>query len=275
MALKAVVETLDGIPEALHAEYVKTTINGKEVFTLDVSDIDTHPKVKSLKTAHESVKAKRDEYKQELDNLGERLEGVPEDFNGTVYKQLKTAADGKGGEKLDEEKIKEIRADERKKVMKEVKPQLDRLPVVEQDLQRTKIDDGLTQSLIEAGVERHLLPAARALLKDKGKIQLVEDSGRFNPTVETGLGPQSLGEFVKDWVGTDEGKHFVAKATGGDANGSGGKPVGDNPFKVNTGEKINLTRVNEVIRENPDKAKQLARAANLSEAKMKEYGLNP
>lgn len=272
MALKAILDNLDDVPEALHGEYVKKTVNGKELYVLDVADIDSHPQVKNLKNAHEAVKAKRDEYKGQLETLNERFEGLPEDFNVAAYNNLKAAAEGKGGQ-IDEAKVAEIRTDERKKVMKEVQPKLDLADRLDGEVRRRTIDGGLTAALVEAGVSKEFLPAARALLKESAKIELIDENGQFDARVETSMGPQKLSEFVGDWIGTDQGKAFLGKPTGGDAGGSGGKSGEDNPFVVPQGGRINLTKVQALVSANPEKARQMARAANVPDAQLRNYGL--
>ncbi|WP_332719257.1 hypothetical protein [Pelagibacterium mangrovi] len=49
MALKTILDTLDDVPEVLHAEYKE--VDGK--FVLDLEGIDAYPTVVNLKTAHE------------------------------------------------------------------------------------------------------------------------------------------------------------------------------------------------------------------------------
>jgi hypothetical protein len=272
MALKALLDNLDDVPEALHVEYVKKTVGGKEVFVLDVAGIDDHPSVKNLKTAHEAVKTKRDEYKTQLETATARLEGLPEDFNADKLRDLQQQAEGKGG-KVTQEQIDAIRADERKKVEKDLKPIQDRNGILEREVRRRTIDDGLTQALLDAGVTKEFLPAARALLKETAQIELVEDNGRFVATVDSGVGPQKISEFVGDWVGTNEGKAFIGKATGGDAQGGNGKKGEINPFEVKDGRKPNLTDIQNLVRDNPQKALQFARAAGVPEGTIKQYGL--
>lgn len=269
MALKSVLENLDDVPEALHDEYTKKTVNGKEVYVLQIDDLEAHPTVRGLKNAHEAVKKKRDEYKTQL----EGFEGLPEDFSIDAYNTLKAAAEGKGGDKVDEKQIADIRADERKKVLKEVQPQIDRASRLDGEVRRRTIDGGLTDALVEAGVSKEFLPAARALLKEKGKIELVDEDNQFQARIETNLGPQTLGEFVKDWVASPEGKAFAGKPSGGDATGGNNKSMDENPFKAPQGGKINLTKVSNLVKENPEKARQLARAAGIADASMRQYGL--
>lgn len=273
MAVKSVVETLEGIPEALHGEYVKKTVGGKELFVLDVTDIEAHPTVRGLKTAHEAVKAKRDELKTQLDLVNDRFEGLPEDFTAQAYKDLQAAAEGKGG-KVTQEQIDAIKADVTKKLEKEYGPVKARNGILEGEVRRRTIDEGLTTALLEAGITKEFLPAVRAMLKEKGKIDLVEENGRFSATVDTSMGPQSITEFVTDWATTTEGKAFVKPATGGDAGGGNGGKGDVNPFAVKEGERRNLTAIQELVKANPVKAREQARAAGIKDNQLAQFGLS-
>lgn len=272
MAIKALLDNLDDVPEVLQEEYTKKTVGGKEVYVLNVDGIDNHPAVRSLKTAHEAVKSKRDELKTQLEETTARFEGLPEDFNIDAFKTLKAAAEGKGGQ-VTAEQVEEIRKAERAKLEKEYGPIKDRNNVLTTEVRRSKIDDGLTNALVGAGVPKEYLAGARALLKENGKIELVENEGRFEAVVESGLGPQKLSEFVTEWVGTSEGKVFLGKPTGGDAMGSGGKGTDENPFKVAQGGRINLTKVSDLVSRDKEKALRLARAAGIPDGQLKQFGL--
>lgn len=272
MALKAVLESLDDVQAEIHDQYKETKVADKTFFILQVDGINDHPAVKNLKTAHEAVKTKRDEYKTQVDQFAERLEGLPEDFSAQMFKDLQAQAEGKGG-KVTPEQIEQIRQQERAKLDKETKPLKDRNQVLETELRRTKIDDGLVKALVDAGVSREFLGAAKSYLKEQGTIELVEENGRFSVRVETQLGPQTLNDYVKEWMGSDEGKPFAGKVTGGDAGGSNGRSTEANPFKVKDGQKPNFTDIDAAIRADKGKALSQARAAGWGEPQLREVGL--
>lgn len=82
---------------------------------------------------------------------------------------------------------------------------------------RLLTDGGLTDALAKANVRPEYMDAAKALLKDKVAIQGEGDERRAV------IGDKALGDFVTEWAGSDQGKHFVSapNSSGGGANGSG------------------------------------------------------
>lgn len=89
------------------------------------------------------------------------------------------------------------------------------------------VENALTSALVENNVAPHFMEAARALLKDKVKVEL---EGNERKTLADG---KPVSEFVKEWAAGDAGKHYVsAPANGG--GGASGPNGGGNP---NTGGK--------------------------------------
>lgn len=267
MALKALLESLDNVPEEHQSLYIEKDLPkvGKR-FILDIEgdSIRQHPSVSALSNAFERQKQEKTTLQNEVTTLKERFEGLPEDFDASAYETLRTKAEGTAGNKDLEAQLETARAAVRDKLTKDhekvLKAKDDRLALLEKDLNKTKIDDGLNQALLEAGVAKEFLPAARALLKERGIAQLKEEDGTFTAVAKTDLGDVSLKEFAHQWVQSDEGKIYVPKAAGGDANGSGSKKaVGTNPFDKKAGT-WNLTEQSKLLQENPVKAKQLADA---------------
>lgn len=89
-------------------------------------------------------------------------------------------------------------------------------------------DAGLSAALDEAGVKPEFKPAVTAMLRARGvKVDIV--NGEFVAK----MGDKLLADGVKEWAGTDEGKHFVGNAnSGGGGNGGnpGGKITPKNPY---------------------------------------------
>ncbi len=77
-------------------------------------------------------------------------------------------------------------------------------------------DGALTEALTKAGVTPALLKAAKAL--HGNSLQVVDENG--SRVVKAG--DKSLADFITEWAGSDEGKHFVAApdASGGGATGA-------------------------------------------------------
>ncbi|HEY9145985.1 MAG TPA: hypothetical protein VIN36_04815, partial [Thiobacillus sp.] len=77
-------------------------------------------------------------------------------------------------------------------------------------------DQQLTESLTKAGVTNPVhLKAAKALLA--AQVSVVDDNG----SKVAKAGDKALGDFITEWAGGDEGKHFVAApdTTGGGSHG--------------------------------------------------------
>ena len=88
MALKTILENLDGVDDAIKSEY--TEKDG--VFVLNVEGVDSHPEVKNLKSAYERVKSDKSLIADERDSLKSQLSSFPEDFNAEIWEKAK---DGK------------------------------------------------------------------------------------------------------------------------------------------------------------------------------------
>ncbi|HEY1138782.1 MAG TPA: hypothetical protein VGE88_01050 [Lysobacter sp.] len=77
-------------------------------------------------------------------------------------------------------------------------------------------DAALTEALTKAGVTNAVhLKAAKALLGSQATV--VDENG----TRVVKAGDKALGDFITEWAGSDEGKHFVAapNTTGGGSQG--------------------------------------------------------
>ena len=88
------------------------------------------------------------------------------------------------------------------------------------------LDNGLTDALVKSGVAAPYLPAVKAMLISQAKIE-ANGSDRIAK-----IGDKELGEFVKEWATSDEGKNFISApanagggSAGGASSGSGSKTV--------------------------------------------------
>lgn len=269
MAVKSLLETLDDVPEALHSEYKEQEIPGVgKRFVLDVEGYDQHPLVRNLKSAHDKVKGDKDKFKTELDALAGRFSGIPEDLTAEQIIQLyQDNKDGKGPDV--DKRLADLRAELDRKRVGEVQQKDQEIAARDArnaqllgTIKRFTVDDGLTSALIDVGVSKELLPAARALLKERGVIEFVEEDGKFSAVAKTdAFGDIETLRYVQEWAKTDEGKAFVPKPTGGGASGGGhqGRSTGENPFSA---EHWNVTKQGAVIVEKGEQfAANLARQA--------------
>lgn len=84
------------------------------------------------------------------------------------------------------------------------------------------VEQGLTDALVKAGVTNPVhQKAAKAMLASQ--VQIADDNGAKVPKV----GDKALSDYITEWAGSDEGKHFVAApaSSGGGAHNSGQAPA--------------------------------------------------
>lgn len=89
--------------------------------------------------------------------------------------------------------------------------------------QKLLVDNGLVSELTKNGVTNAAhLKAAQAMLR--AGVQIVADG----ESRAAKFGDKPLSDYVKEWAGSDEGKHFVAAPvnSGGGAQGGGGRVQG-------------------------------------------------
>ncbi len=267
--LKTVVPNLDDIAEEHRDFYVEKD----DKFILDVDGIDDHPAVSALKNALERQKSERRQLSTDLAALKEKAKNVPEDFDLDKYNAMVAELEeikANPNRKVDENENRELAAARKaleQKIAGMEKSHADAIAKKEAEVKKRDgkirqllIDEGLTKSLVEAGVGKEWLKAAKALLKDDCTV--VEEDGDYHAIVQSDLGPVPISKYVNDWVASDEGKVFIPPAKGGDANNQN-KPTqrintDKNPWSKDT---WNLTEQGKILTEDRTKAEKLAKAA--------------
>lgn len=198
MALKSVLDTLEGVDEALKAHYVEE--DGK--FHLDLGDTARdHRDVLALRKAYDSEKeagrAAKTAAQKAKDDLAAALKDKPDEAALLKLRQNLEA-------ERDEWKGKAEAAE-------------GKLTGVTRDRQ-------LQDALQAAGItEPAFIKAATAMLG--GSVKMDGDKA----VVETDMGPLAVTDHVKRWAAS-EGKAFVAAPAGGGSKGSdktGPKAVAD------------------------------------------------
>lgn len=256
MALKAKVDSLDSVEAEFHALYEEK--DGTYVLAID--GIDQHPGAQALKSALDRERTQRRTLSEKLTAAEARLDGLPDDFDADAYEALRQQADGKEAPQLDERLNAQKAQLEAKWAKEREKTDAERAKL-RSTLNRVMVDEGLTKALLDAGVDKTFLPAAKALLKEKGQIKLVEDDDDVQVFADDGVNDRTpLTDYVRAWATQDEGKPFIAKPTGGDAKGGNAPRFADNPFAKDS---FNRTKQAELINENPIKARQMAEAAGV------------
>jgi hypothetical protein len=107
-------------------------------------------------------------------------------------------------------------------------------------LQKTLIDNGLTDALTKANTKTELLDAARALLRNKASLE-ESDDGNYSALIDG----KPMNDFVSEWV-SKEGTAFVSAPNNSGAGSvnakqSGGKMAIEDIAKIsNRSERIKL-----------------------------------
>lgn len=109
-----------------------------------------------------------------------------------------------------------------KKLATEAEAAAKRAEAAEGGMTKLLVENGLNDALAKAGVTNPVhQKAAKAMLATQ--VQIADDNGAKVPKV----GEKALAEFITEWAGSDEGKHFVTApdTAGGGAHNNSGAPV--------------------------------------------------
>lgn len=275
MALKSILESVDDLPDNIKAEYTEKEIAGKKVFVLDVEGIEAHPGAGALKTALERVRSEKKTLGDNLKTANDKLALIPAEFTTEEWVRLK-ALDENDPDDPERKKARDAALAGQKKIFENQIENLKKAHAAElatkdqtitkkdEQIGKMLVDDGLTKALVEAGVGKHFLKAATAMLR--GNVKVVHEQDGSRAFFETDLGEAEIGEFVGNWAKTDEGKAFIPPAAGGGAPGSQ-RPGGDrnsdeNPFSQRGWSK---TKQGALISSDRVKAERLAKAAGFAD----------
>lgn len=285
MALASTVDSLDDVAEAFRGEYKPAKIKNRDgterdVFALDVTDVEAHPGVTRLVTALSRTKEEKARLSTDLTALKSKLTGFGDDFDFTKFDAEKWQAfidhlendddpsDPKAKERREaaskqvqilEQRITRLTADNTKMVEAKDKE----IGSLNSYINRLLIDDGLTKELMENGVAPKFLKAAKSMLRDQCEVEV--DGEERTAVFKDAAGSIPIQKFVKDWAAGDEGREFVDKAAGSGAQGSDvskQRTKGPNPFEKG---KENLTAQGQLISSNPAEAKRLLAEAKWSD----------
>lgn len=264
--LKAVVEDIEAVPEDFR-EYYEEHDSG---FALKTAVLQGHPALMKIKGTADRLDKEKRELARKLADAEKRLADLPEDFDPDEYSRLKEAVESGDDKEKDEARQqayrKKLESLERK-YQAEIAEREDALSRKESAIHKLLVEDGLTKALVEAGVGREYMKAAKALLKESVKV--VDDEGEYRAIVDTDLGEVDLPKFVTDWTQTDEGKVFVPPPKGGDAKGSNSTRASEpNPWKPET---RNLTQQSVIIQQDRAKAERMMRAAGVNEQRIQTF----
>lgn len=224
MALALQVDTLEGLPEALHGLY--TEVDGK--FALDVDGL---PDTKGLKSALDSEREAAKLAKKANAELLKKYDGIDPEKTRAMYarfendKEAQLMADGK----IDE--VVELRY-EKKKV--EMQRQVDDAEDRAAKYSQRVLDNHILAAAAKSGLHKHAIEDALfrgrnlfALAEDGSAVQLGADSKPvYGKDGKTLFSPDEWLEGSKEWAphwhpaGSSGGG-----ASGGANNGHGGQKI--------------------------------------------------
>jgi hypothetical protein len=271
MALEFQVDSLDGLPEEVREHYVER--NGK--FEVVVNGMKTQGDVDRVMLSLRKEREEHDGTKAKLRGYGEF---TPETVEQTLAEledtKLQLAAIKKEGGPADEdiEKLVESRTQQRVKPVErklgQLTTQLEELTGVNRSLIEEKtrgsiLGDVLADArLKEVGVDPDALePGGDVELWAERVFERTEDGKTISKEgvgVTPGLSPK---EVLTDLKASGQRRHWFGSTHGAGAKGNkgGGGKDEHNPFKEGSG--FNLTKAAEIIRDDPERAARLAKAA--------------
>lgn len=269
MALRAVIDKPEDVPDALKAEYVEK--DGKFYLDLD-NTINNHTSILPLSIALNNLKKEKKTLQDKIVVLETRTAGLPDDFDPAKYAdivaELDTLKTDPNRDKDAEAKLQKEREryeqrlrDAEAKRVNDLKAKDAEITERDTLIHETLVDGGLTEALIKHGVAKEFMGATRALLRGAVKVQKGDD-GKRHAVVSTDLGDVDIDHFVENWSKSDDGKPFVTQAKGSGSHGSGnGRGSEINPWVKET---FNLTAQGQIIKSDKDKARRFMKSAGRS-----------
>lgn len=206
MALKSVLETLDGVDDAVKSFY--TQDEATQAYVLQIDGIDGHPEVASLRNAYNRVKTDKASLAAERDSLQTKMGALPEDFDPEVWERAK-------GGNVDDAAFAAKLAEVRGSLEGERDDWKGKFESLQADIQRKTIHEQVMQALASSKVPEGPRKAAALSMMEGRKVEL---SGS-DVIIDTDMGPKTLQDFTKQWV-SSEGAWAIPAPSGGDAPGS-------------------------------------------------------
>lgn len=256
MALKALLDSLDGLPEAVAAEYSEVKIGDDTKYRLDVTPVGDLAlgEIGKVQKALQTERKTRDELKKQLDAYkGDDGELVPAENALNAIKTLDELGDEasvdakvKAGLKAKEQQLADKYAAQERQLLDkhqgEVKTLNENLTVTTKQLERALIDQQATMAIAENnGSPELLLPIIRSTTRmvrgDDGehRVEVIGSDGNSRLSQKPGSGTEhmTISEYVELLREDDKfGRAFESSgasgsgATQSDSRGSNsnGKP---------------------------------------------------
>lgn len=207
--LKNVYDSKSEIPTGAESFYKE--VEGK--FTLQVEGFPSQESVTKLEKTLAEVRQEKRDVSNEVKTLKSKYGTLPEDFNIEEYNRLKDADPaGELDVKLTEQ---------RERMTKQFdieKAELNKKIESSETLVTKHVKNAqLLTAMTEVGVGKQFIPAVQAMFSDK---IIVEGENVL-------LNERPVGEAIKAWADSDEGKHFVAAPANNGGGTNNTNPNGD------------------------------------------------
>ena len=273
MALRAVIDKAEDIPEAFKSEYIEK--DGKFYLDLD-SSLNTHISIVPLANSLAGVRKEKKVLQDRVAALESRTTGLPDDFDPTKYAdilaELETLRADPNRDKDTEAKLQKERERYEQRLRDAEAKRLADLRAKDEELSERDgvisthlIDGGLTEALVKHGVAKEFMGATRALLRGSVKVKRGDDK-KYHAVVDTDLGEVDIDKFVENWSKSDDGNPFVVQARGSGSHGSGnGRGSEINPWVK---ESFNLTEQGRIVTSDKEKARRFMKAAGRTQSEI-------
>lgn len=227
MALKAVLDSLDGVPEALHEHYKKDDASGK--YRLEADGVED---VSGLKSALEKERTGHKTMAQQLKDLKEQLGDLDPVKAREALKKLQDLEDKK---LMDAGKIDELVAQRMERANQDFQTQAkafnSKIETITKErdaangkLSELLIDGALRQAAVKAGIKPEAIEDAILWGKQLYRVKDGQVVPERNGQVLYGKDPNAPLP-MEEWLAgmMTEKPHWFAESAGGGASGGKGK----------------------------------------------------
>lgn len=206
MKLKAVLDSLEGLDDSLKPLYAE---NEHGEFVLDLDGVDSHPAVRGLAAALDNKKGALGKLRKQLEAFGDT---TAEDLQEKLERLEELEGQQSGGGDDQAAALRQLQEKLEGKHGKEAQKLQTRIDTLTTALQR-RVIDGEIDRATDGIFKPELRQAVRALLKQRSPTMVENDDGEFVGVFKSDLngvpGDHSIGDFVKEWMKTEEAAPFL------------------------------------------------------------------